>query len=47
MMQTEDELYKELGALTKARDKWEESIPYVSSLLNHDSNPGEGSLAAR
>ena len=37
MMQTEDELYKELGALTKARDKWEESIPYVSSLLNHDS----------
>jgi len=36
-MQTEDELYKELGALTKARDKWEESIPYVSSLLNHDS----------
>jgi len=36
-MPTEDELYKELGALTKARDKWEESIPYVSSLLNHES----------
>lgn len=36
-MPTEDELYKELGALTKARDKWEESIPYVSSLLNHEA----------
>ncbi len=32
----ESELYKELGALTKDRNKWEESIPYVSSLL-HDS----------
>lgn len=31
------ELYKELGALTKDRDKWEESIPYVSSLLDHES----------
>lgn len=37
IMPTEDELYKELGALTKARDKWEESIPYASSLLNHES----------
>ena len=31
------ELYKELGILTKERDRWEESIPYVSSLLNHES----------
>ena len=33
----EAELYKELGVLTKDKDKWEESIPYVSSLLSHDS----------
>ncbi len=33
----ESELYKELGMLTKARDRWKESIPYVSSLLNHES----------
>ena len=33
----ESELYKELGILTKARDRWKESIPYVSSLLNHES----------
>ena len=36
-MPAEDALYKELGILTKARDKWKESIPYVSSLLHHDS----------
>lgn len=29
----ETELYKELGVLTKNKDKWKESIPYVSSLL--------------
>ena len=34
---TEPELYKELGALTKDKDRWQESIPYVSSLLTHDS----------
>ena len=34
---TESGLYKELGALTKDRDRWEENIPYVSSLLTHDS----------
>ena len=34
---SEPELYKELGALTKARDQWEEKIPYVSSLLAHES----------
>ena len=33
----DSELYKELGALTKDKDKWKESIPYVSSLLNHES----------
>ena len=34
---TGTELYKELGALTKDKDRWQESIPYVSSLLTHDS----------
>jgi len=34
---TETELYKELGALTKDKDRWQESIPYVSSLITHDS----------
>ena len=33
----EAELYKELGILTREKNKWEESIPYVSSLLNHES----------
>ncbi len=33
----ETELYKELGVLTKNRDKWEGSIPHVSSLLTHES----------
>jgi HEAT repeat protein len=28
----EAKLYKELGVLTKEKEKWEESIPYVSSL---------------
>ena len=34
---TEAELYKELGILTKDKDKWKEAIPYVSSLLSDDS----------
>ena len=34
---TESELYKELGALTKDKRQWEEKIPYVSSLLTHES----------
>ena len=34
---TESELYKELGILTKHKDRWKENIPYVSSLLTHDS----------
>ena len=34
---TEAELYKELGILTKDKDKWREAIPYVSSLLSDDS----------
>ena len=33
----EAKLYKELGELTKNKDRWKESIPYVSSLLSHDS----------
>lgn len=33
----ESELYKELGILTKAKDRWEENIPYVLSLLTHES----------
>ena len=33
----ESGLYKELGVLTKNKDRWKESIPYVSSLLSHDS----------
>ena len=33
----EEEIYKELGALTKNKDLWEERIPYVSSLLSHES----------
>ena len=33
----ESELYKELGILTKAKDRWEENIPYVLSLLIHES----------
>ena len=31
------ELYKKLGILTKDKSRWKESIPYVSSLLEHDS----------
>ncbi len=33
----ETELYKELGILTKEKERWKESIPYVSSLLSHES----------
>ncbi len=33
----ESELYKELGLLTKDKGRWKESIPYVSSLLTHES----------
>ena len=36
-MLNESELYKELGVLTKDKSWWEESIPYVSSLLDHES----------
>ena len=34
---TEAELYRKLGALTKNKEKWKESIPYVFSLLTYDS----------
>lgn len=33
----ETQLYKALGELTKNRNRWKESAPYVSSLLAHDS----------
>ena len=33
----EKELYRELGTLTKEKNEWKESIPYVSSLLTHES----------
>lgn len=33
----EAEIYKELGALTKNKDLWEERIPYVFSLLSYES----------
>ena len=32
-----EDLYKELGALTNCKECWEENIPYVASLLQHDS----------
>ena len=34
---TESELYKNLSTLTKSKDQWEESIPYVASLLSSES----------
>lgn len=34
---TEAELYKKLGQLTKNKDEWEQNIPYVAALLEHDS----------
>ena len=29
-------VYKELGTLTKSKERWEESIPYVASLLTSE-----------
>ena len=34
---TEAELYKKLGRIIKEKDTWEENIPFVSSLLSHES----------
>ena len=34
---TESELYKELGTLTKNKDRWQANIPYVLSLLTSES----------
>ena len=34
---SETELYKELGTLTRERDRWQEQIPFVQSLLTHES----------
>ncbi len=36
-MVSESELYKNLGSLTKDKSRWEENIPYVSFLLDHES----------
>jgi hypothetical protein len=33
----ETELYKELGVLTKDKNRWKDNIPYISSLLAHES----------
>ena len=33
----EAELYKELGSLTKDKDRWQDSIIYVASLLTNES----------
>lgn len=33
----EKDLYKELGAITKDKSCWKEEIPYVESLLGHES----------
>ena len=33
----EKEIYKELGALTKDKTAWKDNIPYVSSLIDHES----------
>ena len=34
---TEAELYKELGVLTRNKERWNENIPYVASLLTSES----------
>ena len=34
---SESVLYKELGILTNQKDRWEENVPFVSSLLSHES----------
>lgn len=34
---TESELYKNLGELTRHKERWEENISYVASLLSSDS----------
>ena len=34
---TEAELYKELGVLTREKERWDENVPYVASLLAHGS----------
>lgn len=36
-MLSEADIYKELGRLTDDKNRWEENIPYVLSLLNHES----------
>lgn len=36
-MRETEHLFKQLGILTKDKTCWEENVPYVSSLLSHDS----------
>ena len=40
---TNSELYRELGALTKDKSKWEVNIPYTAALLDH----GSGKIKAK
>ena len=42
----EAELYKELGVLTKDRDRWEESIPFADVELPFEMNEAMDSLTA-
>ena len=35
---TETELYKELAVLTRNKNKWEDSVPYLYTLLDSDSD---------
>lgn len=32
-----NELYKQLGVLTKEKERWKDSIPYTAWLLEHES----------
>ena len=34
---TQSELYRELGKLTEEKERWPESVPYLSTLLTHES----------
>lgn len=34
---TEEELYKELGVLTRNKERWKENIPSVAALLEHNT----------
>ena len=38
MLMTDNDLYRSLGALTKRKETWRESIPYVASFLENQSS---------